>query len=260
MKADIEKLVALMARLRAPGGCPWDREQTLASLVPFIIEEAYEVIAAIDEGHDDAIKDELGDLLFQIIFASRIVEESGGFRMADVIDHSHEKMVRRHPHVFGDARAATSEEVLRHWAEIKKTEKRGKTPGGTLAGVPEAMPALLRAHKVSQKAAKVGFDWKDISHVLEKLDEEVLEFHAAVKARDAANVEEELGDILFTLVNVSRFMQVNPEDALRKTIGKFITRFHCVERAIISEGRDIADASMDEMERLWQGAKKESGA
>ncbi|MBI5886578.1 MAG: nucleoside triphosphate pyrophosphohydrolase [Deltaproteobacteria bacterium] len=260
MKADIEKLVSLMARLRSPGGCPWDREQTLASLVPFIIEEAYEVIAAIDEGPDEALKDELGDLLFQIIFACRIAEETGRFAMVDVIDHSYDKMVRRHPHVFGEAKAETSEDVLRHWAEIKKTEKRGKPSGGALAGVPESMPALLRAHKVSQKASKVGFDWKDISHVLEKLDEEVLEFHAAVSAQDAANVEEELGDILFTLVNVSRFMQVNPEDALRKTIGKFITRFHHVEASIIGQGRDIADASMDEMERLWQDAKKESKA
>lgn len=253
---DIEKLVTLMARLRGTDGCPWDREQTLESLVPFIIEEAYEVIAAIDERSDDALKDELGDLLFQIIFATRITAETGRFNLADVIDHSFDKMVRRHPHVFGEAKADTAAEVLRHWAEIKKAERKGHKDIGALSGVPEVLPALLRAHKISQKAAKVGFDWKDTAQVIEKLDEEVAEFKAAVKANDAANIEEELGDILFTLVNVSRFMQVNPEDALRKTIGKFITRFHHVEAAIIANGGEIADASMDEMERLWQEAKK----
>lgn len=255
-RPEIEKLVSLMARLRGADGCPWDREQTLESLVPFIIEEAYEVIAAIDERSDDALKDELGDLLFQIIFAAHIAAETGRFNLADVIDHSHEKMVRRHPHVFGNATADTSEEVLRHWAEIKKAEKKGHKDRGALAGVPEVLPALMRAHKIAQKAAKIGFDWTNISQVLEKLDEEVAEFHAAVKANDTPNIEEELGDILFTLVNVSRFMQINPEDALRKTIGKFITRFHHVEAAIIANGKEIADASMDEMERLWQEAKK----
>jgi len=255
-RPDIEKLVDLMARLRSPNGCPWDREQTLETLVPFIIEEAYEVVAAIDERSDNALKDELGDLLFQIIFITQISSEAGKFNLADVIDHSVEKMVRRHPHVFGEAKADTPEEVLRHWADIKKAEKKGHKDSGTLAGVPEVLPALLRAHKISQKAAKAGFDWKETSQVLEKLDEEVAEFHAAVKAKDAANIEEELGDILFTLVNVSRFMQVNPEDALRKTIGKFITRFHHVEAAVIATGKDVAEASMDEMERLWQEAKK----
>jgi len=254
----VERLVELMARLRAPEGCPWDREQTYKTLVPFIIEEAYEVIAAIDDGSQGCLKDELGDLLFQIIFICRISQEKGGFGLKDVVDHSVEKMVRRHPHVFGDAKAETSEEVLTHWAEIKKAEKKAsKIDGGYLAGIPETLPALLRAHKVSQKAAKAGFDWENIDGVISKIDEEVLEFKRAVANRDKRNMEEELGDIIFTLVNVSRFIDVNPEDALRKTIGKFITRFHKVEKKIIEAGKEVSKTHIDELERLWQETKKE---
>lgn len=254
-RPDIEKLRDLMARLRGDGGCPWDREQTLPSLVPFIIEEAYEVISAIDSQDPVNIKEELGDLLFQIIFSSRIMEEAGKFDLADVIDTSHEKMVRRHPHVFGEAKAETSEEVLRHWAEIKKEEKKAAKPEGYLSGIPEKMPALLRAHKVSQKAAKVGFDWKDVEEVFVKLEEELGEFKAEVRKRNAEGMEEELGDLLFTIVNVSRFMEVNPEDALRKTIGKFISRFHHIETDITGKGLDLSAVGLDEMERLWQEAK-----
>lgn len=250
---DIVKLTELMAKLRSPGGCPWDREQTLESLVPFIIEEAYEVVSAIDTGEKDAVKEELGDLLFQVVFASRIMEEEGEFALGDVIDGSVEKMVRRHPHVFGDTTAETSKEVLKHWAEIKEAEKKKDT--GRLAGVPEAMPALLRAHKVSQKAAKAGFDWKDVREVLGKVEEEVGEFKAAVTRTDAAGMEEELGDLLFTIVNAARFVEVNPEDALRKTIGKFIRRFRHIEKEMAEKGVDLGSASIDEMEELWEEAK-----
>lgn len=254
-KADIQKLVALMERLRGADGCPWDREQTLESLVPFIIEEAYEVISAIDSKDDEHIKEELGDLLFQIIFASQINAEAGSFSIADVIDASFEKMVRRHPHVFGDKKASTSEEVLKHWAEIKKEEKKDKKKEGYLSGIPEVLPALLRAHKITQKAAKAGFDWKDATEVLKKLDEEIGEFRTAVERKDAAGMEEELGDVLFTIVNVSRFLSVNPEDALRKTIGKFINRFHHIEHEVNKRGEDILSTPVDEMERLWEEAK-----
>lgn len=256
-KADIEKLESLMARLRAPGGCPWDREQTMESLVPFIIEEAYEVVSAIDSKDTVDIKEEAGDLLFQIIFLSRIAEEAGKFDLADVIDTSHEKMVRRHPHVFGGSKADTSEEVLKRWAEIKKEEKKARKTEdeGYLAGVPEVLPALLRAHKISQKAAKVGFDWKNINEVMDKLDEETGEFKKAVKEKDTLAMEEELGDMLFTMVNIGRFLEVNPEDALRKTIGKFITRFHHIERSINERGADLSSTPIEEMERLWQEAK-----
>ncbi|MBI5642908.1 MAG: nucleoside triphosphate pyrophosphohydrolase [Deltaproteobacteria bacterium] len=255
-RPELEKLVSLMERLRGPGGCPWDREQTLASLVPFIIEEAYEVVAAIDSKEPENLKEELGDLLFQIIFASQITKEYQGFDITSVIDSSFEKMVRRHPHVFGDTKAETSEEVLKRWAEIKKEEKKAaKKEEGYLGGIPEVLPALLRAHKVSQKAAKAGFDWKDIDEVFLKLSEEIEEFRTAVKEANPSGMEEELGDILFTLVNVGRFIEVNPEDALRKTIGKFITRFHYLEKVITERGDDISATPIDEMERLWQEAK-----
>lgn len=255
-KPEIEKLVTLMERLRAPDGCPWDREQTLDSLVPFIIEEAYEVVSAIDAKDPVEIKEELGDLLFQIIFCARITGEAKAFDLADVIDASYEKMVRRHPHVFGDSKAGTSEEVLKRWAEIKKDEKKDrKKKEGYLEGIPEVLPALLRAHKVSQKAARAGFDWKDINEVMDKLAEETEEFRKAVEEKDTAGMEEELGDLLFTMVNVGRFLEVNPEDALRKTIGKFITRFHHIEKSLNEKGEDLSSTPMEEMERLWQEAK-----
>ncbi len=255
-KPDIEKLTSLMERLRAPEGCPWDREQTLASLVPFIIEEAYEVVSAIDSKDHDAIRDELGDLLFQIIFASRIAEEDGKFSLADVIDGSVEKMVRRHPHVFAGTKADTPEEVLAHWAEIKKAEKKkGGSDAGLLSNIPEGMPALLRAHKVSQKAARVGFDWQDVQEVFVKVNEEFEEFKKEVLNKNAAGMEEEFGDLLFSLVNVSRFIEVNPEDALRKTIAKFISRFGYIERKVAEKGEDISTAPMEVMDRLWEQAK-----
>ncbi len=256
-RSPLENLVALMERLRGPGGCPWDREQTLKSLVPFIIEEAYEVVSAIDSGSMTSIQDELGDLLFQIIFACQIANEQGQFDISGVMDGTVEKMIRRHPHVFGDKSASTSEEVLKHWAEIKKAEKKGSKKEQYLSEVPEAMPALLRAHKISQKAAKAGFDWKDVDGVLDKLDEEKEEFKKALNDKDAAGVEEELGDMLFTLVNIGRFVEVNPEDALRKTIGKFIHRFHYVEKIITQKGGDLSSTPMEEMERLWEESKSE---
>lgn len=255
-RPDIERLTGLMERLRGPDGCPWDKEQTLESLVPFMIEEAYEVIAAIDSGSPADIKEELGDLLFQIVFIAQICREDGRFDLSGVIDGTLDKMVRRHPHVFGEATAGTPEEVLRNWAEIKKEEKKDSLKAeGYLSGIPEVFPALLRAHKVSQKAAKAGFDWQDISEVISKLDEETAEFKEAVNAKDAAAIEEELGDMLFTMVNVSRFLSVNPEDALRKTIGKFINRFHHIEKRVSELGKDLSATSTAEMEELWQEAK-----
>jgi tetrapyrrole methylase family protein/MazG family protein len=255
-RPNITGLTALMARLRAPGGCPWDREQTMQSLTPFIIEEAYEVISAIDSGDMEHIKEELGDLLLQVVFVSGIAAEEGRFTLADVIDGAHDKMVTRHPHVFGESTADTPEAVLKQWAEIKKAEKKGKEKeAGYLAGIPEVLPALLRAHKISQKASRAGFDWKSVEEVLDKLDEETSEFKEAVRSKKAGHMEEELGDMLFTMVNVGRFLQVNPEDALRRTIAKFIRRFHHVERAVIQKGEDLSTTDLDEMERLWQEAK-----
>ncbi len=254
----LNSLIALMERLRGPRGCPWDREQSLESLRPFIIEEAYEVVSAIDSGDIESIREELGDLLFQIIFACQIGREEEKFDITDVIDGTIEKMTRRHPHVFGDTVARTSEEVLKHWAEIKKEEKKSTKKEQLVFEVPEAMPALLRAHKVSQKAAKTGFDWKDVDEVLKKLEEETAEFKKALHDKNPEGTEEELGDMLFTLVNVGRFVEVNPEDALRKTIGKFISRFHYMEKIISQKGEDLSSTPMHEMERLWEESKKKS--
>lgn len=256
-RPQIERLTTLMEQLRGANGCPWDAEQTLNTLVPFIIEEAYEVVSAIDSGEAEHIKEETGDLLFQIIFISRIMEEAGKFDLADVIEGSVEKMTRRHPHVFGDDKAETSDEVLKKWAEIKRGEKAvgAESGDGYLSGVPEALPALLRAHKIGKKAANVGFDWKDLREVLLKLDEEVDEFKRALSAMDATGIEEEIGDMLFTMVNVARFVEVNPEDALRKTVGKFINRFHYIEKKVLESGEELSSTPVEEMERLWQESK-----
>ena len=250
----LKKLVSIMERLRSPEGCPWDREQNFETLTPFIVEEAYEVVGAIESGDTESIKEELGDLLFQVVFVSQLAKEAGEFDINDVIESSVEKMTRRHPHVFGDTQADTSAEVLKNWAEIKKQE--GKDKKGQLSGVTEAFPSLLRAHKLTEKAAKVGFDWKDRAHVLEKLSEELEEFQEAVLAEDTELTEEEMGDMLFTLVNVSRFVQINPEQALRKTIGKFINRFHHIEQTLEGKGQDLSSTSAEEMEELWKQAKR----
>jgi tetrapyrrole methylase family protein/MazG family protein len=249
------KLVDLMARLRGPDGCPWDRKQTTESLKPFLIEECYEVIDALDEGDPRKVKEELGDLLFQIVFHARIAEESGQFTIRDVIDANMKKMIRRHPHVFGDAQLSTDKEVLANWEEIKKREKGYEQRKSILEGVPRSMPSLIRAHRLQERAARVGFDWSRIDEALPKLDEEMAEFKESLKKEDAAGIEEELGDIFFMLVNISRFLGINPEDALRKTISKFIRRFRYIEENAADAGKPLSDMTLDEMEKLWQEAK-----
>ncbi|MBE9528523.1 MAG: nucleoside triphosphate pyrophosphohydrolase [Proteobacteria bacterium] len=265
-ESDITRLEELMERLRGPGGCPWDAEQTFESLVPFIIEEAYEVVAAIEapeEVRAAEVQDEAGDLLFQVIFICRLATEAGWFDLSDVIETTMEKMVRRHPHVFGDTVAETPEEVLDQWAEIKSTESAigsdgtdDKTDTPLLASVPAALPSLLRAHKLSKKAARVGFDWTETEQVLDKLTEEVEEFKEAVRAGDESNMEEELGDILFTLVNTGRFLKINSEEALRKSINKFILRFGHIEQRIKNEGKELSNTPLERLEELWQEAKR----
>jgi tetrapyrrole methylase family protein / MazG family protein len=249
----LEELVAIMAALRGENGCPWDREQTRESLKPFIIEEAYEVIDAIDQNNADEVKEELGDLLFQIVFQCRIAKEKGEFGIGDVIDGIGKKMISRHPHVFGDADIRTSDEVLVKWEEHKKRE--GKQRESILEGIPKTMPRLLRARKLQARAAKVGFDWEKIDDVIGKLDEEVAEFKQAVRSRKEDTIEEELGDILFMIVNISRFIDINPEEALRKTISKFISRFRYIEMAAAEEGKKLSDMSLAEMDALWDQAK-----
>src|SRR5512142_1961490 len=255
MTHDFNDLVALMAKLRSPEGCPWDRKQTPDSLKPFLVEECYEVIDALDEGDPSKVKEELGDLLFQIIFHARIAEERGQFTIRDVIASNIEKMIRRHPHVFGDARLSTDKEVLANWEEIKKKEKGYEDRRSVLEGVPKHLPSLLRAHSLQERAARVGFDWSRIDEALPKLDEEIAEFKESLEKEDPAGIEEELGDIFFMLVNISRFLGVNPEDALRKTISKFIRRFRHIEERAADTGRSLGDMTLDEMERLWQESK-----
>ena len=250
------RLIELMARLRGPDGCPWDRKQTPDSLKPFLTEECYEVVDAIDEGDPSKIKEELGDLLFQIVFHARIAEEQGLFTIRDVADAIHEKMVRRHPHVFGDQQLSTDREVLANWEEIKKRERGGDDRRSLLEGVPRALPSLLRAHQLQERAARVGFDWSHLHEALPKLDEEIAEFKDSLATEDAGKIEEELGDVFFMLVNISRFLGVDPEQALRKTISKFIHRFRYIEEQASNADRKLTDMTLDEMEALWQESKK----
>ncbi len=255
MNDNLPDLIALMAKLRSQDGCPWDRKQTTESLKPFLIEECYEVLDALDEGSSDKIKEELGDLLFQIVFHARIAEEQGLFSFQDVISTNIEKMTRRHPHVFGDTRLSTDKEVLANWEEIKRKEKGYEQRKSILEGVPHHLPSLLRAHSIQERAARVGFDWSRIDDALPKLDEEIAEFKESLELKDASGIEEELGDIFFMLVNISRFLGVNPENALRKTISKFIQRFRVIEESAVDVGRSLSDMTLDEMEDLWQKSK-----
>jgi tetrapyrrole methylase family protein/MazG family protein len=251
---DLNELISIMSALRGEKGCPWDKDQTRESLKPFIVEEAYEVLEAIDEKNPEAVKEELGDLLFQIVFQCQIAKERAEFDMAAVIDKIGKKMIARHPHVFGDADYKTSAEVLVHWEAQKKRE--GKKRESLLDGVPKELPSLLRAHRIQDRASRVGFDWEKVEDVLPKLDEELAEFREALKGRKPDEIEEELGDIFFVLVNISRFVGINPEDALRKTISKFISRFRHIEMAAADAGKTLSDMTLDEMDALWDEAKK----
>ncbi len=251
---DLKSLIDIMSALRGERGCPWDKEQTRESLKPFIVEEAYEVLEAIDENHPEAIKEELGDLLFQIVFQSQIAREKGEFDMEGVIDKIGKKMIARHPHVFGDAEYKTPGEVLVHWEAQKK--KEGKQRESILDGVPKTLPSLLRAHRVQDRASRVGFDWEKVEDVLLKLDEEMAEFREALNRKKQDEIEDELGDIFFVLVNISRFVGINPEDALRKTISKFISRFRYIEMSAADVGKTLSDMTLAEMDALWEEAKR----
>ncbi len=248
-----EKLVDIMAALRAEKGCPWDKEQTRESLKPFLVEETYEVLEALDEGDPGKIKEELGDLLFQIVFHCQIAKERGEFDVYDVIAKISKKMRGRHPHVFGEARYETAEEVLKQWEERKKEEGKGRE--SILEGIPRELPSLLRAHRIQARAARVGFDWTQVEDVLKKLDEELGEFREALQKKEQKSIEDELGDLFFVLVNISRFVGVNPDDALRKTISKFISRFRYIEMKAADSGRRLSEMTLEEMDELWDEAK-----
>jgi MazG family protein len=261
-----EKLVQLQARLRAPNGCPWDREQTHASLRTYLIEEAYEVLDAMKSGDDAKFAEEMGDLLLQIVFHSQIATEEGRFTVADVIREVHEKMVRRHPHVFGEKRAKDATEVLRNWEQIKAGERAAKgkekhakangNPKSLLGGVTRALPAMLEGLQLTRKASRAGFDWDHAEGVFEKLREEWGELHHAAATKDAGKVEEEVGDLLFAAVNLARFLQVDPEIALKNANRKFTRRFQQMERLSEQSGRTFADIPRAEKEALWETAKR----
>ena len=255
------RFVELVARLRAPGGCPWDREQTHETVKPMTIEEAYEVAHAIDERDDLELAAELGDLLLQVVFHARIAEDRGAFALRDVIETVAEKMVRRHPHVFGSDSASSAGEVLRNWEAIKAQERarKGKEDASMLDSVHKGLPAVMEAFQLTTKAARVGFDWPSAEGALAKLDEEALELREAVRGRaaDARHVAEEVGDLLFVAVNVARLTGVDPESALKAANRKFRRRFRHVEERLRGEGRAPSEATLDEMDRLWDEAKGE---
>ena len=251
---NFQKLVDIMTLLRSNDGCPWDKVQTSESIKPYLIEETYEVIEAIDEKDPVKMKEELGDLLLQVVFHAQIAKDRGEFDINDVINKISDKMVSRHPHVFGDAKFETPEEVTKQWQDRKREE--GKLKESALEGVPKELPSLLRAHRLQSRAAKVGFDWAKVEDVFGKLDEELEEFKEALEKKDKKEIEDELGDIFFVLVNISRFVGVNAEEALRKTISKFISRFRYIEMTAADEGRQLSDMTLEDMDALWNEAKK----
>ncbi|NLU52549.1 MAG: nucleoside triphosphate pyrophosphohydrolase [Clostridiaceae bacterium] len=248
-------LLDIMTRLRAPDGCPWDREQDHKSLKRYLIEESYEVLEAIDEENPDKLKDELGDLLLQVVFHAQIAKEAGTFDMDDVIDGVCKKMVSRHRHVFGDEEAQNSDDVMKIWEEVKKSEKGHKTQTQVLKDVPSNLPALMRSFKVQQKAAQVGFDWDNTEDAFKKILEETNELSQAYKQGDPAYIEEEIGDLLFAVVNVARFLKVQPELALTATVNKFIRRFEYVETKAREQGKNLNEMTLNEMDALWDEAK-----
>ena len=251
-----DQLLDIMARLRGPGGCPWDRDQTRSSLKPFLIEEAYEVLEAIDGGEPRALAEELGDLLFQVIFHARIAEERGEFAMRDVLRGLVDKMISRHPHVFGDAAVKTPEEALAQWEALKQREATTKgRPRSVIDGVPRAMPSLVRAQRTQSKAARVGFDWPDARAAWEKVREEIDEAGEALVAGDQARIREELGDVLFSLVNVARLASIDAEDVLHGAIEKFRRRFTEVEAELSAQGKSVESVPQAELEQAWEAAK-----
>ena len=264
-----EDLVKLMGKLREKGGCPWDREQTHESLKPYLVEETYEVIDAIDSGNEDKLKEELGDLFYQIIFHAQISSENNAFDIHDVLKLGLDKMTRRHPHVFGDSNASNSEEVLKQWEEIKKSEKGYEDRKYVVDGIPKHLPALQKAQKLQKKVSKVGFDWSNIKDVIAKVEEEFTEFKEEIKhiredvpieAQKESNknaIEEELGDFLFAIVNLARFLKLDTENVLHKAIRKFTNRFKRIEDEFKANGKTVEEASLEEMDSVWNKVKKQ---
>jgi tetrapyrrole methylase family protein / MazG family protein len=257
----LAEAVRIMARLRAEGGCPWDRQQTHQTLKRSLVEETSELLDAIDDREDAALRDELGDVLLQVIFHAQIAADEGRFDVQDVAQNLCEKLVRRHPHVFGQAGAATADQVTAQWEEIKKLERKakGKVPGadGALAGVPRHLPALARAHKIQDRAAKAGFDWPDSRGVLDKIEEELSEVRQAMAGGDQDEAREEIGDLLFAVAKLSRYLGHPPEEALHQTIRKFERRFTRMEQWLAEQGKTVESCGLAELEVLWKRAKQE---
>lgn len=253
-RRSFDDLVTLMTRLRGPGGCPWDREQTLSSLKAFIIEESYEVVDAIDRDDRASLLEEVGDLLLQAVFITEITREAGEFDVYDSITAIHDKLVRRHPHVFGDVEAKDADQVLTNWEKLKSEERKAENKS-VLSGVPQAMPALLKASRLTEKAARVGFDWRRTEDVFHKIDEELGELREAVDGGEKNDIHEEIGDLLFTIANIARKVDVNPEEALQSTNRKFMRRFESMESRVREQSRNIDDLSLEEMDALWDEAK-----
>lgn len=268
MSKNFDELIQIMKRLRAPGGCPWDREQTYESLAPYLLEEAFESFDAIQEASEGApenLREELGDLLLQIIFHSQIAEEKGDFTIEEVCETISRKMILRHPHVFGDKNFDTANDVLNNWDELKRaereiTKKSEKPKDSILDEVPLAFPALIEANKLTRKAAKVGFDWKNAEQIFDKFDEEISELKNAAATNEFRNIEEEIGDLLFVVVNLARKLDVEPETALKKTNRKFRRRFKFIETALKQRGSNLNESNLDEMDALWNEAKQSENA
>ena len=266
MSKNFDELINVMKRLRAPGGCPWDREQTYESLAPYLLEEAFETFDAIQEaseGETENLREELGDLLLQIVFHSQIAEEKNDFTIEDVCAGNTRKMILRHPHVFGDKRLDTASDVLNNWDELKKAEREitkseAKTNDSILDEVPLAFPALIEANKLTKKAAKVKFDWENAEQVFDKINEEISEIRNATSQNENEDIEEEIGDLLFAVVNLARKLDVEPETALKKTNRKFRRRFKFIEENLKADGKNLADSNLMEMDALWNKAKTAS--
>jgi MazG family protein len=253
----MRRLLEIMDKLRDPGGCPWDREQTLRTLTPYLLEEAHEVIEAIETGDVAHHKEELGDLLFQVVFQARIAREEGKFDFADVCQTIADKLTRRHPHVFGDVSVSGSGEVIRNWERIKADERKqkGQQARSAIGGVPVSLPALVRAERLTEKAGAVGFDWPDAKAVLEKVREELNEIVEAMEAGSRERIEHELGDLLFAVANLGRWLKAHPEEALRGTLRRFESRFQHIERRLAERGKSPRESTLAEMDALWDEAK-----
>lgn len=250
-----DDLVALMTRLRAPGGCPWDRKQRMEDLKPFIIEEAYEVVHAIESRDRDSLREEIGDLLLQVVFVSEIAREEGSFDILDAVTAIHDKLVRRHPHVFENVVAKDAETVLVNWEKLKSTERREKRQG-ILSGVPPALPALMKAYRLTEKAARVGFDWEKTEDIFVKIDEEMGELREAVAGGGNEEIAQELGDLLFTIVNIARRMGIDAEESLQRSNRKFTSRFEHIEQRLLEKGSTFDDVTLRELDELWNEAKQ----